>query len=241
MEDLVNKLQGHTEHLLGFFVGLLERYALLEPMLFQEEVAESFNSTNKGRGFTVIQYSLFFACIQDIVKITMDTGKKTPSIANIMKGLKCQSVLRMLREQFTKTKLNIPEDADEAVKESCKRLKNEHDAKRCEFFDNTYNALLNKWEGFNTNEPIQVFKKIRDELIAHLDLGVDNDVYQVTDISKLGLRWEDLGSALSELKPIVLDLNLIIRNASFDIEYAESAFNKMASVFWAKDNNANCC
>jgi len=237
MKDLVKKLQGHTNHLLRFFSELLERYAYLEPMFFQEEVIKSFNSVKEGRGFDVIRYSLFFDCIQDVAKMTMDEDKKkkrTPSIKNIMEGLSCQCARNMLREEFAKTSSDIPEDADEAVKESCKRIKNQVEAERYELFDSTYKDLLNKWEGIKNNQQIKAFCIIRDRLTAHLQLNMVNGSYQFTDISTLGLQWGDLGDTLSDLKPIIQNLNLIINNGSSDIDDREAEFNKMADKFWRK-------
>jgi len=235
MKELVDKLQGHTHYLLGFFCELLERYAYLEPMLFQEEVAKSFNSAKKGRGFDVILYSLFFECIQDVAKISMDKDKKTPSIENIMEGLSCKCARNMLREQFTKAKLNNSEDADESVRELCKRIKNKNKTERHKIFDNTYKSLVNQWDIFKTNQQIRTFCTIRDKLTAHLELKKVNGSYNFIDISKLNLKWGDLGKALSELQPIVRDLNLIIKNESFDFEYTESSFKKNGRLFWGKD------
>lgn len=51
MKELVEKLEGHTDHLLGCYLGLYEKYAFLKPMLFDNEVVSKFGTRSKARVF----------------------------------------------------------------------------------------------------------------------------------------------------------------------------------------------
>ena len=58
MKQKIQKIQGHTDQLLGCYLGLKKKYALLKPMLEDRKVQEIFGSGAKRDGFETILYAL---------------------------------------------------------------------------------------------------------------------------------------------------------------------------------------
>ncbi len=232
MKELSDKLQGHTQYLLGCFLGILEKYAFLRPMLFEKEVINIYGGNRKARGFNAIKYSLFHDCVQDIAKITMDKDPRTPSIKNILKGLEDPKTLEILREEFSIWHIPKPENENETFIKILQKMEKEEEVQRREQFNQIYSNLLEKWGKFQKSSPIDAFQKIRDKLTAHLELKKINGEYKRTDISALGLRWGDVENALNSLQEIILDLNCLIRNADFDIESLSYTLEKASKSYW---------
>ncbi|MEJ2471803.1 MAG: hypothetical protein P8Y96_11900 [Desulfuromonadales bacterium] len=55
MPTQIEKIQAHSEHLLDAFLMLLERYAILSPMLFDEEICRQHGRGKKARGFEILR------------------------------------------------------------------------------------------------------------------------------------------------------------------------------------------
>ena len=233
MKKLIRKLQGHTDQMLGCFIGLKEKYAFLEPMLFQREVVEKYSKGQKFRGFNAIKYSLFYDCVQDLTKLSLDADERTPSIKNIMDSLeKNKAVLRQLCETFSQWGNPIREDEDEDMKEALKKYQlKEQERLRTEFY-NLYNKTCSDWNSFKYQKYMCGLKTIRDKLTAHLELRLVDGQYRLTDMSRLGLKWGDLPKAISEVEEIVLNLNLIVRSASFSMESLVEPLERDKKAFW---------
>ena len=93
--------------------------------------------------------------------------------------------------------------------------------------------LLSNWENFQKQPWLNGFKTVRDKLTAHLELKLVDKKYSLIDISELGLKWGDLKTSLDLLQPIVLDLNLIVRSASFAMDDFESSLQQSSTEFWS--------
>lgn len=93
MNKQITKLQAHTDHLLSCLLGLKEKYAFLRPMLFDDEVVKCYGNGERYRGFESIKYSLFYACVQDLARMTLDTDKRTPSIAGFITSMQANPQL----------------------------------------------------------------------------------------------------------------------------------------------------
>ncbi|MGA2138071.1 MAG: hypothetical protein ABSH14_04335 [Verrucomicrobiia bacterium] len=218
MEQRVKRLVGHTDQLLGCFLGLKQKYAFLQPMIADEQVARRHGSGMKTEGFEVIRQSLFCDCVQDVVKLSLDKDKRTPSIANIMEEVSREEVRQSLRE---------------VLRAAIKRWDADVQEQQSIIFDEKYKTLLSNWGNFQKQPWLNGFKAVRDKLTAHLELKIMDGKYSPIDVSKLGLKWGDLGKSLDLLQPIVLGLNLIVRKSSFGMDDLELSLKHSASAFWS--------
>ena len=92
MPTQVQKLQAQAEHLLDGFLGLSEKWALLEPMLVEKEIAAAYAGGARARGFLALRRALSLSCAVDIANLCLDTYPETPSLRKIARTLKDESL-----------------------------------------------------------------------------------------------------------------------------------------------------
>ena len=218
MEQRVKKLVGHADQLLACFLGLKQKYAFFYPMIADPQVVRRYGSGMKFEGFATIRQALFWDCVQDVVKLSCDRDPRTPSITKIMVEASKNEIRQSLRE---------------ALKAAIKTWGSDQQEQQFTVFDEKYKTLLSNWENFQKQPWLNGFKTVRDKLTAHLELKLVDNKYRLTDVSELGLKWGDLEKSLDLLQPIVLDLNFIVRKASFDMVDLESSLRHSGSAFWS--------
>jgi hypothetical protein len=100
MPTRIEKLEAHSSHLLDIFIGLREKFAILEPMLFDETVVRAKGSGAQHRGFLILRHSLFLSCAQDIAKLCYDRDERTPSIHKIVEALEDTPLRKTLEDRY---------------------------------------------------------------------------------------------------------------------------------------------
>jgi len=75
LPELISKHKAHLLHVTDAYHGLKEKYALLDPMIFDTTLAQK----HKNRGFEVLRQSLFFALWwTSSISFVKRTPKRTP-------------------------------------------------------------------------------------------------------------------------------------------------------------------
>ena len=97
----VEKLQGHSEHLLDLFIGLKGKYALLAPITFDNLLLARYATGAASHGLVVLRNALAFSCIQDMAKLTFDQDSRAPSIRNLVEHLSDSAVRSELEEAYS--------------------------------------------------------------------------------------------------------------------------------------------
>jgi hypothetical protein len=234
MEEQIEKLIGHTDQLLERFLGLRQKYAFLQPMIFDRQAAQRHGGGARAEGFETIRQALFLSCIQDVVSLTCDKDERTPSVTKIMEALSNHQLRTSLRRRFSTWTTPVSGDVSESLAASIRARDIEVQKRRSADFDETYQGVLSKWDNLRKQSWLTGFKTVRDQITAHPEVRKGSDRrYHHVDAAKLGLKWTDLGKSLDLLQPLVLDLNLIIRNASFAMEDFESSLKESAQAFWS--------
>jgi AbiU2 len=210
-KERIQKNEAHMGHLLDTFLQLREAYALLDPMLFEQKVVETFGWGKKARGFQVIRASLSDSCILNLVAI-LDDKENTPCVKKIFLALDDASFRDALRDKFA---AQYDDPSEGKVK-----------------FDDTYNAGLKRWTSLKASGKPTAFKTIRDKLIAHKELKKNGDEYERLDLAPLGLKNNDIRKVLDELEEIIYCINLLVRRAGFDFKGSNKHYKRDSSAFW---------
>ena len=96
----VDKLKARAEHLLDLFIALRERFAMLQPLAFDAELAKTIGSGPSARGHLILRNTLLQGCILDLVKLTLDNDPRTPSVTNVMATLEDSDVRHLLLKDY---------------------------------------------------------------------------------------------------------------------------------------------
>lgn len=239
MPTQLEKFQAHTSHLLDAFIRLRERYCMLHPMLFDEDVPRLRGSGLQSRGFLILRHSLFLSCAQDIAKLTLDADPRTPSIKSLIEALGNEQLCNGLREIFAIWELGSTEtETDPEIIEALKRIELREQSERRQQFNEILARAQSNWATLRLEPYLVGFLTIRDKVAAHTEVLLVADKYQFVDISKLGIKWKDMQRAIENMQSIVEDLGLLIRTAGFAWDMLDEQLTKASNEFWTPSQSA---
>jgi AbiU2 len=233
MPTQIAKLEAHAGHLLDEFIALKEKYALLDPMLFNDEVTKQRGSNKQYRGFKILRNLIFLSCAQDIAKLSNDSDARTPSIRKLIEYLKDSKIRSKLRELHAgRCRYSIEDEADPEKIAMLREIQRHEQIGRGKEFDDYYEKLNKAWELFSASSELQSFITLRDKVTAHSEVRNVGDQYQLVDIGKLGIRWADLKPTVELMQVMVKLIGYIIRRAGFDWDGLEVQLTEAALGFW---------
>lgn len=233
MPSQIKKLEAHTGHLLDGFIRLRERYSILAPMLFSEEVIKLYGTAGRTRGFWTLRKSLFLSCAQDIAKLSLDRDKRAPSIRNIMIALDNKEICDALRNQFANWSLpSLEEEKDPEIIAAIQRIELREQGEKRVQFDEILTDAKKEWALLAANDYMTSFLTIRDKVTAHTEIRHVADKYEPIDLSDLGLTWNDLTLAINAMQSLIEKLGTLIRNAGFAWDSFDYQVNKASKAFW---------
>jgi hypothetical protein len=236
MPKQTEKLEAHASHLLDAFIQLRQRYAILDPMLFDKSVVAVHGSGKRARGFSILKQSLFLSCAQDIAKLTLDDDPRTPSLNNNIRALTDDALRHTLREQFAIWKIPLAEEETDAeILEALRRMELREEAQRRAQFDELYCEATALWAALSTSPTIKSFKTIRDKVSAHTEVRLVGDKYQFIDIGTLGIKWGDIKATMTQMQRLVEIVGLLIRNAGFAWDSLYDQLRHASEGFWEVD------
>jgi hypothetical protein len=233
MPSQIEKLEAHAGHLLDAFIGLREKYAMLEPMLFDPDTNENRGSRDQARGFQILRTSLFLSCAQDIAKLTLDADKRTPSIRNLIGALDDPTVVAELEERYAVWVIpSVEEETDPDIAAALERMEERERVERREQFGEHMKELRVRWAELSSAPAMTGFLTVRDKVSAHTEVRHVADKYQLVDIGTLGLKWLDLRLSIEVMQRLVELIGLIVRNAGFAWDALDDQLSKASKRFW---------
>lgn len=233
MPTQIDKLEAHASHLLDEFIRLRERYALLDPMLFQEEVPKLRGTGKQWRGFVILRQSMFLSCCQDIAKLSTDSDDRTPSIQNLLVALSNERIRSELRDRFAAQHAPLAEpETDPEILEALRHIDLREEVENRSKFDNTYTEAVTRFTELESSPAMASFRTVRDKVSAHTEIRFVADKYQLVDIASLGLKWGDLRTTIAEMQHLVAALGLLIRGAGFAWEMLDEQLSQASIEFW---------
>lgn len=233
MPSQIEKLEGRASHLLDAFILLRERYAMLDPMLFDADVIARRGSGGQTQGFRVLKNSLFLSCAQDIAKLTMDDDHRAASLHNIMAALTDDALRQSLRERYVSAHSSLIEnETDPEVVAMLRELGAMEEADRRTQFDSLYREAVAAWAELATSAPIDSFRTVRDKISAHTEVQYVVDKYQFVDIGTLGLKWGELKRTIARMQRLVEIVGLLVRSAGFAWELLDEQLTTASKAFW---------
>ena len=213
LSELISKHRAHLLHVTNAYRGLEEKYALLDPMLFDKALVQK----HKNRGFEVLRQALFFACVVDIVNIVCKKGgNKTPSIEGVASIFCNEEILKYFHCEIVNHEAFV-------------RYPSMQEKQSQKFWENM-GATKAKIDCLLHSSQMEAFETIRDKRIAHLELKKVGGDYELLDISTLGLKWGDIKSVLSEIQIIIINLNQMVTGTTINMR--DEINQTMQKRFW---------
>jgi hypothetical protein len=227
------RIEALASSLLDGFLLLRGKYELLEPMLFDHDLAKERGAGKAAHGFSALTHILFLACVQDIAKLACDTDKRAPSLYNIHKALQDLPIRNNRREQFAGWgDPNIDPNTDPVIAEMLKRIDFQEQGERRERFDALYSEFNGLWDELSTKESLIAFRTVRNKVTAHTEIRFLGDKYEPINIGALGIKWGDVKRLLEPMERLVELSGLLVRNAGFAWDSFDKQQKRVAADFW---------
>jgi hypothetical protein len=230
----LEKLQGHTNALVYAFLGLRVNYGLLKPLLGDtDELVVQPPAGVIRNGLSALRYTLFFACVLDIVKLAWDPDreKRAPTITSLLDALGDHAIIELIVAQQAAAFVIPREAGDRQYEQQLREIERTQAERQRARIEDLLRRLRSQWQDFDAafKDP---FMTMRDKHIAHLEVRLGGDGYQPVDIGTLGVSHGHLGVAVSAMEGLVWILNAIVRDADFQMERASKIFDRDGRRFW---------
>ena len=232
------KLVAHASHLLDGFLRLREKYAVLHPMLFDADVAHRWAQGPRARAFHTISSTLFTSCVLDVCSIALDRDARSPSLLQLTDALSDALLVTALRDKYSAWR-GVPLPAgDPSLATILYQAVKRDEAERRTEFDAHLQGLLQRWPAFRDSRAVEAFAALRDKFLAHAELRYGDQGYQPLDVAALGLRLQDLETAICELQVLVQLMTAVFRSASFDFKILDRQLQSSPTEFWGDHRDA---
>lgn len=225
------KITAHAKYLLDDFIQLRERYELLHPMLFDQEVVNQYHNANQARGFAVLRRSLFLTCCQDIVKLTRDEDERNPSMYRIMEDMASPEIMDELRQRNCDAELWCErQETDPTLAAIYRAREPDLIAKYRNEFDHKYEKAIAFWPKLKDCPTVKDCMRIRHKITAHTE--VDRKTLKPIDISTLDITYGDLKPTIDDMQTLVEMISQLVRSSSFAWEQLDRLTTTAAYGFW---------
>lgn len=232
MNQDLKKLTGHTDQLLGCYLGFRRKYALLAPLAHDLDIKKQYGSGQRHPGFEVLRHTLFADCVQTLVNLAFDKHEQTPSVAKIVARLEDSKLRASLRSKYAQWKLPRENGSGTGVEIGLQAIEQERRDELAAQFDDAYKRMLTTWQKFSSLACMPSFRVIRNKITAHLELKQTPTGYELKGPALVNATGSDLRTAVELLEQIVDDLTLVVRGVGFMMEDAAEQFDEEGRQFW---------
>jgi len=238
MEKKIKKIEAYAKCLQEEFVYLRRRFAMLEPMIYDEDFINERSFWNKHVGFHTVRDTLIFACAKDIANICHDGGDRVPSFRSIRRLLsdKNFTVLEVLRENYVVRKgltyfLNgvLTQYVQDYTERTMRSVE----------FDNLHTYFFGQSESLLKSKNLKSFVKIRNMVSAHTQVRVIDGKYCINEIEDLGLEWDDMKNIIESIQKAVETVSLMCSIDAISLDALKTQAQQSALAFWNIGSEAN--
>lgn len=240
IDEKCRKLAAHSSHLLTLFLQLRERYALLQPMLHDQQVCTDYGSWKQAPGFKILKSSLFLSCCHDVSKLSLDKYDHTPSIKRLMHHLEDDRVRDHFRNCYrANARSAVDPELDAASRAIEEQYEEHYGTQRQAEFDMKYVEAVSRWKLFAASPRLKSFYDIRNKVTGHTQIHFNGKEYLPFDIATAGITWRDLREVIDEMQALVELLSNLIRDAGFAWSSLDKLLAKAAKDFWCERRAAD--
>jgi hypothetical protein len=217
MNEQIAKVEAEVEALFNLTIRAYERFIFLRPMLTNQELHDRISKEAKGIGFRQLRNWLYWALVQELIKICSDNDPRSPSIATVTRKLEDVELRNQLEHKCVKKNREMGETEVQAS------------------FDRAYSDYLTRAGEMLSSHSVDGYKAIRDKLISHNELRQSLQSasgYDFYDVKDAKLKYGDERKLLETLQVLVDHLLFIVRNVDFCWDSFFRNEEKVARDFW---------
>jgi hypothetical protein len=225
--ERIVKLEAQVDSLQHLLIRAYAKFLFLRPMLMNEGLNQTISSEERGACFRQLRNWLYLDFVLELVKVCDDSDERTPSIRQLKEALADPETLRALKEKYSRRaplKWLDEQTAQYLQEQEEQELRSE--------FDEVYARFRKAADDLLASSAFDGFRTVRDKLIAHNELRKTDEGYEFFDIKNLSLKYGQERQLLEAVRPIIEDLDLLVRNACFDWNSFLPIEEKDVCKFW---------
>lgn len=231
----IRKLKAQNAAVLDRYIGLRLQFALLQPLLDDEQTIERWATGPRARGFGTLRVTLYRACALEAVNLIRDRDPRTASLKNLVDSLEEEEIRDALEVEYTELG-PLPKDAALApVRDLLIADRETRAAELTEEFHERLAQLQRAYSRLAGSGTVSRFKSLRNKSIAHAEVVREEREWSLFDPAALDLRWSDLGPLVDALEEPVQLATSVFRQASFDFEMLTEQHDRVSTGFWGSD------
>ncbi|MBA1149182.1 hypothetical protein H0Z60_19220 [Ectothiorhodospiraceae bacterium WFHF3C12] len=243
MKQRLAQLEGYAKTLEQAVRLMDERRQILAPLIDDDEVkgalGRKLHNTYGANAYNHLVPILGQDLVRDIVRLFLDTGKKSGSLLNLYRKASQPSLNQALRNEFISItdkwyqKGNGIGDFPEEVAETMR--KEMHDNHRSEFarsFDEAWDQITNGVNKMKADPVSEKLRTFRDKYHAHLEMSRLGEDPAPFAVDNLDLTYNDLFAFSDRYMPHVFEMNRIITGTISDIDEFKGLHQTFGNAMW---------
>lgn len=233
MKKRIEKITEYVSIVRKKLLYAFEQQALLEKLLFDEDVVSKRDNCFGAEGLDIVRNTLYESLAVNIASLTSDAHEKVASLRCIIGQISDSSVRKELHSRFCilENYQYLGQDGkhDEALTEIFETIQV---SEKIKLFEDKYNEVIKNFENLLNSNHFKCLQSARDKMIAHNQVKLDHKERRTFNNEDFKLKWNDTLQSLKEAKTIVVNLDLIVAKTHFKYESSERHFKKVAKHFW---------
>ena len=233
MKTELSKIRECQRGLTNTYITLSAKAELLRPLMQDRRIAAHYQTGHLPRARNLLISALYLDCVLEALSITCDKDGRVASMANVLRMLRDPPLRATLRSEFAAVPDPLFIDGTGLPPEASAHYREREVSRFAGNFDAKLSACEHSFDRLQRSIVTQRLKGVRDKVHAHKEITSDGGTPRLRTIEEFGLRVRDIYQFLSRVRPMVLDLELLVTGCSLILDDIEDEHVVMARHFWS--------
>ncbi|MCX8789130.1 AbiU2 domain-containing protein [Vibrio parahaemolyticus] len=234
MEHRVKKVRAYSTAMISRLIIADRKLALLNPLLNDSDLIHKWDHSYGGHGLELMRITMYLDIVRELAAISFDRGNTSPSIFNILELISSKPLLEALKRNYCKpTTITWVNDVDPESRAFWEERHKERDlGDKSQRFDEHYHKAKKLFSELKGKALHHKIRNVRNKLVAHYEMRQDGTEPRLADPKDFNLKWGDVESYFEELKPIIVELVLLISNEAYALDLFREDHERISRDFW---------
>ncbi len=236
MEHRMQKIRAYSKAMVSRLIVADRKIALLSPLVKNSDLIAKWDNSYGAHGLELMRITIYLDLVRELAAISFDRSSKSPSIFNILELLKSKPLLDSLKSDYcqpTPISWVTNVDPDSRAFWEAKHKERELEEKSKKFFEH-YRTAKAAFSELKNKDIYTKMRNVRNKLVAHYEMRKVGSEPRLADPSDFDLKWGDVEIYFEEIKPIIVELVLLISNEAYALDLYREDHDKIAREFWEK-------
>lgn len=197
---------------------------------------KKWDNSHSAHALEILRITMFFDLVRELAAISLDKDARSPSIRNVLRLLESTELVEALKADYIKplpiTWINDVDADSKAFWEE--KRKEEQVSENLKKFNGHLKTARDTYAALIQVDLYRRIKDTRNKMVAHYEMRKDGEIPRIFGPSDIELKWNDVEKYYEEIKPIILELQLLISNEGYAIDLYRENHDMVSNDFWTK-------